>query len=891
MKIKLKCFASVIIMLMGFATFADTIGNEEVEILEAEASGRTWRYYVVIDDANDTGLSSAAIWGSGGGTTASASSSTLPSSYAIIVGATPTDGDISIPYNLPVQKDNSTYNYTVAGIADCAFKDCSELTKVSMGEDVIAIGDCAFENCTSLTNVSTVASTIGRKVFSGCTSLEHLYLLNSLLSRVGSKVITSYDELRTYHYWSSAASPTKLCNINESFFADELTEPLDISLFDTVNPGMSIESYEEGRRILVELKETEIDGQLWRYYVRQELNSGGYVWTMDSSVAYVDGAVILGVTPAIGAVTIPDTIDGHSVVGVGDNAFNNCKEMTSIILPYSVVYMGDATFYGCDNLTRIKMPEQYDWKIPQICPYYDAVYSEGWVSYNHNWYDDIDKIGLGINQAVPLVEPTKNNFTVVLTSGGEDVVSITIDGDRHIATMADGDSTLGVWAGEIEPSYNPTLYIEESGRKSNWGSCVTSLIIGEDVRIIGHGFFDDFPSLEEVIIPNTVEHIVPKCNTNQVDRNKVVRYVIARNHGWISNDGEIDFYGNWNLDNYSGDLCEDEERQIYDLISLLPKSAFEKCNNLKKLTIPQCVCSPMINDVFLTAKKTVTEVTIADGVTYIDDLTFEGWSNLQKVVIPASVTRIGANAFKDCGRLETIVFEGDSPDVGADAFIGTPRAMEFEITEGTIGWDGGLSSELPEIWNGRRIAATGTSGSGTGGGTGSGSEAPISSEVYLTVTNVVVHYILNSVVPEVAVPVSEDTGFVTVVTEIKGGAVSIPETWKADDAEFVEKFGSDFAAALTKPTGKKDAQGNPLMVWQDFVAGTDPTDENDVFTASITMVDGEVKISYTPELSEEEAAKRKYVTYGKASLQDEDWQVVDGNADDFNFFKVTVEMR
>ena len=49
-----------------------------------------------------------------------------------------------------------------------------------------------------------------------------------------------------------------------------------------------------------------------------------------------------------------------------------------------------------------------------------------------------------------------------------------------------------------------------------------------------------------------------------------------------------------------------------------------------------------------------------------------------------------------------------------------------------------------------------------------------------------------------------------------------------DVNDFMAKFGSDFAASLTKPTGKKDPAGNPLQVWQDYVAGADPTDVDDV---------------------------------------------------------------
>ena len=83
-----------------------------------------------------------------------------------------------------------------------------------------------------------------------------------------------------------------------------------------------------------------------------------------------------------------------------------------------------------------------------------------------------------------------------------------------------------------------------------------------------------------------------------------------------------------------------------------------------------------------------------------------------------------------------------------------------------------------------------------------------------------------------------------------------------------------------------------MLVWQDYVAGTDPMDEKDVFRASITIVDGKVTISYTPELDDARKAMRKYTIWGKTSLMDTDWtEVQKGREAEYNFFKVSVEMR
>jgi hypothetical protein len=165
--------------------------------------------------------------------------------------------------------------------------------------------------------------------------------------------------------------------------------------------------------------------------------------------------------------------------------------------------------------------------------------------------------------------------------------------------------------------------------------------------------------------------------------------------------------------------------------------------------------------------------------------------------------------------------------------------------------------------------------------------------VALTVTNVVIHYVTQSLSSDAVIP-STSAGIVNVITEVNSGsAIAITSEWATQYEGFEAKFGSDFTAAITAATGKFDGVGKPMMVWQDYVAGTDPTDPTDTFQASITFdkETNEPIISWTPELSAEEAAKRSYKTYGKVKLTDPDWTLVDGNAATYNFFKVTVEMK
>ena len=161
------------------------------------------------------------------------------------------------------------------------------------------------------------------------------------------------------------------------------------------------------------------------------------------------------------------------------------------------------------------------------------------------------------------------------------------------------------------------------------------------------------------------------------------------------------------------------------------------------------------------------------------------------------------------------------------------------------------------------------------------------------VSNIVVHYVTQSISSDAVIPPTS-AGIVNVITEVNAGnAIAITADWANQYPGFEDLYGEDFGKAVTAQTGKRDGAGNPMFVWQDFVAGTDPTKPEDTFKASITFDKdtGKPVISWTPELSAEEAAKREYKVFGKAKINDKDWTLVDGDAESFNFFKVSVGMK
>ena len=100
-------------------------------------------------------------------------------------------------------------------------------------------------------------------------------------------------------------------------------------------------------------------------------------------------------------------------------------------------------------------------------------------------------------------------------------------------------------------------------------------------------------------------------------------------------------------------------------------------------------------------------------------------------------------------------------------------------------------------------------------------------------------------------------------------------------------IGTDYETAGNAASGKMQG-GRSLQVWQDYVAGTDPTNLASRLTAKIEMVDGAPVVTWEPDLNTN-GVIRTYKVYGKETLEGGgEWQYPTNAL--HRFFKVTVEM-
>lgn len=118
--------------------------------------------------------------------------------------------------------------------------------------------------------------------------------------------------------------------------------------------------------------------------------------------------------------------------------------------------------------------------------------------------------------------------------------------------------------------------------------------------------------------------------------------------------------------------------------------------------------------------------------------------------------------------------------------------------------------------------------------------------------------------------------------------ISVEFSWLDQYSGLLESYGGDYELLANAKTGKKDLGGNDMFVWQDYVAGTDPTDPDDLLQIELKMVDGVPNVSWKPDLNKN-GVKRTYKVMGRAELGSGGWEWP-SDALRHRFFKVSVDM-
>ena len=219
---------------------------------------------------------------------------------------------------------------SVTSIGEFAFRYCSGLTSLTIPSGVTSIGMSAFEYCSSLTSLTLPSSVneIGIYAFHGCSGLTSLTLPSSVTSSIRDYI---FDGLKECNYFIDSDLETYLAHTHDWKYI-----PVD-----------EIKYYHNGQ----ELTKLEIPSGVdkigsYSFYKGVNLTS----LTIPSSVTSIDRSAFEGCS-GLTSLTLPS-----SVTAIGGSAFEGCSGLTSLALPSSVTAIGGSAFEGCSGLTSLALP-------------------------------------------------------------------------------------------------------------------------------------------------------------------------------------------------------------------------------------------------------------------------------------------------------------------------------------------------------------------------------------------------------------------------------------------------------------------------------------------------------------------------------------------------------
>lgn len=255
-------------------------------------------------------------------------------------------------HNGHLQIPDKIKNKTVTSINSSAFRYCTGLTSVTIGNSVTSIGGLAFEGCTGLTSV-----TIGNSVTSiGNSAFYNTLWYNNQPDGIVYAGKVAYKYKGTMPFNTSIVLKEGTLGIADSAFYNctglrSITIPNSVTSIGTA----AFESCNNLTNIYITdiAAWCNISGLFYLMYYGSS-NKNLYInnelvtsITIPNGVTAISSSAFRGCT-GLTTVTIP-----NSVTSIGAGAFLGCTGLTSITIPNSVKSIGNSAFENCTGLTSI----------------------------------------------------------------------------------------------------------------------------------------------------------------------------------------------------------------------------------------------------------------------------------------------------------------------------------------------------------------------------------------------------------------------------------------------------------------------------------------------------------------------------------------------------------
>ena len=476
------------------------------------------------------------------------------------------------------------------------------------------------------------------------------------------------------------------------------------------------------------------------------LGANGESYTIFSYTEGEDGITLTKYNGNVSALNIPSTLDGHTVVGLGDYLFRGNQSLRMVVVPDTVKTIGNYVFQDCTNLQSVILPdglESLGYYAFEDCSSLQAIkIPNGLEVISGNTFancksltevvipDSITKIGPSTFEYCSKLSNVtlSKNLTYIGDRAFGDcdaLVSIHIpksledggglnssslkyqgafngcDGLKNV-TFEEGTtriaSHLFVHCTGLESIEIPNTVTEIEWYAFYYCTNLREIKISNSITMIESSAFEGCSSLEEVVIPNSVtemgESVFDECTKlANVTLSKSLIRMGDRAFGNCDSLTKIEIPKSLttgaNHNSYDWRAhgafngCDGLKTVTFEEgTTRIAEGLFMNCTGLESIEIPDTV-TEVVQYAFYYCTN-LREVAIPDSVTSIGASAFKGCSSLVKVELPTSLTKIADSGFRDCAELTSIVIPDSVNDMGTYIFSGCSALQSAVLPKGRI---------------------------------------------------------------------------------------------------------------------------------------------------------------------------------------------------------------
>ena len=576
--------------------------------------------------------------------------------------------------NIPEQITHEGTTYDVATIASETFKNCKDLTEITIPRTITKIGGHAFKGCDNLRTVNynanncVSAATIAGKsissafedcksittvnfggdvvnipeyLFWGCTGLTEITIPENV-QQIGGAAFIDCNAISKITI--NAIKCIKMCSDNNrpAFVGAPITT-VEFGPLATTIPDYAFYGCKTLTTITIPENITAIGGGAFQ-------NCPNLTTVIFNAKNCSVAHTILGdnVTPAFNNNAITRVEFGPRVNAIPNYIFWGCKGITDIVFGENIETIGQSAFYGCSALNNITIPE--------------SVTSIG---------------GHAFANCTSLNTITFNAVNCVNLVTMENNVPMPAFENKSLSAINFGNNV------EIIPDYAfancpnlKTLTIPNSvkhiGYKAFYGcKSIQTITIPENVTSIGGLAFAECNNLVDIIFNATRCTGASKIENGQTlsafHNSKSIKNVTLGAN--VENLPDYLFFGCSNLNTIN----------IPQNIKTIGNNTFANCNNLTTINYnaERCEETQAFNN------SSVVNLILGNTVKSIPNYAFVGCNRLNDIILPTSLETIGKYAFLDCGNIKKITLPETLRTIEGGAFenCGNLREIYFNAID------------------------------------------------------------------------------------------------------------------------------------------------------------------------------------------------------------------